>query len=163
MATITLEGTKVQLQGNKLSGNTFAIKEFIKSELAGRWDAANKCWTVDLAKLAKHTTVDAAQAPAKPSRPATWRRSDELTIELTAEGRDAVESCPAGHRVYTVEVFEDASYDSAWLICQSWVACPEGVQPPPQQIVDGTQRKMLAGMLVWAPGWVPPGKDAWSF
>ena len=31
MATVQIQGTKLQLAGNKLSGNTFAVKEFIKS------------------------------------------------------------------------------------------------------------------------------------
>ena len=166
MTTVQIQGTKLQLAGNKLSGNTFAVKEFIKRELGGRWDASSKCWTVDPGKVAKHNELSAqaaAPAPAAPARPANWRMSDEITIGLTEEGRLAIDECPAGHRVYVVEVFEDASFDSAWLICQTWVACPSNVAPPPQNIVDGTQRQALAGMLVWAPGWVKPGKDAWSY
>ena len=171
MATVQIQGTKLQLAGNKLSGNTFAVKEFIKSELGGRWDAANKCWTVDPGKVAKHNelaNVDVAKAAAAPAvYPATapgWRVSDEITVEMTGvEGKEAIESLPKGWRIYVVEVFEDASFDSAWMICQTWVACPSNVAPPPQSIVDGTQRQALAGMLVWAPGWVKPGKDAWSF
>jgi hypothetical protein len=166
MATqIEFHGEKLTLNGNKLSGNTFAVKEFIKAELGGRWDAANKCWAVDSAKVAKHNQMSApAAAPAStPARPANWRMSDEITIGLAEEGRLAIEECPKGHRIYTVEVFEDTSFDSAWLICQTWVACPINVAPPPQNIVDGTQRQALAGMLVWAPGWVKPGKDAWSY
>ena len=167
MATVQIQGMKLQLSGNKLSGNTFAVKEFIKAELGGRWDAANKCWTVDPGKVAKHNQLSApaaAPAPAAPARPANWRVSDEITVEMTGvEGKEAIESLPKGWRIYVVEVFEDASFDSAWLVCQTWVACPSNVAPPPQSIVDGTQRQALAGMLVWAPGWVKPGKDAWSY
>ena len=173
MTTVQIKGVKLQLSGNNLTGNTFPIKEFIKSELNGRWNAANKCWTVDTAKVVKHNelanaNVDVAKAAAAPAvYPATapgWRMSDEITVEMTGiEGQEAVESLPKGWKLYVVEVFEDASFDSAWMVCQTWVACPAGVQPPPQSIVDGTQRKALAGMLVWAPGWVKPGKDAWSY
>jgi hypothetical protein len=165
MTTVQIQGTKLQLSGNELSGNTFDVKDFIKSNLAGRWNAARKCWTVDAAKVAKHNELSAqaaAPAPAVPARTANWRMSDEITLSLKEEGRLAIAECPYTHRVYVVEVFEDASFDSAWLICQTWVACPSNVAPPPQKIVDGTQRQALAGMLVWAPGWVKPGKDAWS-
>lgn len=171
MATVQIQGTKLQLSGNELSGNTFAVKDFIKSNLGGRWNAASKCWTVDAAKVAKHNelaNVDVAKAAAAPAvYPATapgWRVSDEITVEMTGvEGKEAIESLPKGWRIYVVEVFEDASFDSAWLVCQTWVAGPSNVAPPPQSIVDGTQRQALAGMLVWAPGWVKPGKDAWSY
>lgn len=164
---IQIQGTKLTLSGTELSGNTFAIKEFIKSELGGRWNPARKSWTVDASKVAKHNelaNVDVAAPAVYPATAPGWRMSDEITVEMAGEeGRKAVESLPKGCKLYVVEVFEDASFDSAWMICQTWVACPAGVQPPPQSIVDGTQRKALAGMLVWAPGWVRPGKDAWSY
>ena len=165
MMNVTINGTTVTLLGGKfLQGNTFPIKDFIKSDLGGRWDAATKSWQVDPAKVAKYIpegTPTPTPTTSRP-RPVAWRINDEITIALTPEGREAVDSCPKGHRVYTVEVYEDSSFDSAWQICQTWVACPVDVAPPPLQIVDGTQRRMFSGMLVWAPGWVPPGKDAFS-
>ena len=150
-----------------LTGNTFSVKDVIKSQLGGRWDADTKSWSVAPSKMEEYLASTGQELIAKTStssrpRPVAWRINDELTIALTNEGREAVDSCPKGHRVYTVEVYEDASFDSAWQICQTWVACPVDVAPPPLQIVDGTQRRMFSGMLVWAPGWVPPGKDSFS-
>ena len=155
-----------------LTGNTFPVKDIIKSQLGGKWDAETKSWSVSPSKmeaylaatgqvLATKSAPTPTPTPTRP-RPVAWRINDEITIALTPEGREAVDSCPKGSRVYTVEVYEDSSFDSAWQICQTWVACPVDVAPPPLQIVDGTQRRMFAGMLVWAPGWVPPGKDAFS-
>ena len=154
-----------------LTGNTFPVKDVIKSQLGGKLDADTKSWSVLPSKMEAYLAATGQVLAAKNAtptptasrpRPVAWRINDEITIALTPEGREAVDSCPKGHRVYTVEVYEDASFDSAWQICQTWVACPVDVAPPPLQIVDGTQKKMFAGMLVWAPGWVPPGKDAFS-
>ncbi len=42
---------KVTLEGNMLTGNTFAVKEYIKSYLGGKWDGNAKAWIVDIAKV----------------------------------------------------------------------------------------------------------------
>jgi hypothetical protein len=38
----------------KITGNTFACKDAIK-KLGGRWDAAEKCWIVDIANHPMNT------------------------------------------------------------------------------------------------------------
>ena len=42
---------KVTLEGNMLTGNTFAVKEYIKSYLGGKWDGNAKAWIVDVEKV----------------------------------------------------------------------------------------------------------------
>lgn len=42
---------KVTLAGNVLTGNTFAVKEYIKSYLGGKWDGNAKAWIVDVEKV----------------------------------------------------------------------------------------------------------------
>ena len=42
---------KVTLTGNVLTGNTFAVKEYIKSYLGGKWDSNAKAWIVDVEKV----------------------------------------------------------------------------------------------------------------
>ena len=41
----------IELNGNVMSGNTFAAKDYIKAYLGGKWDATSKTWTVDPAKV----------------------------------------------------------------------------------------------------------------
>jgi len=43
----------IELNGNTLSGNTFAAKDYIKSYLGGKWNASTKTWTVDGDKVAR--------------------------------------------------------------------------------------------------------------
>lgn len=51
MTTIVIKHTEVQADGNKLTGNTFAIKEYIKAYLGGKWDGVTKSWIIDVVKL----------------------------------------------------------------------------------------------------------------
>jgi hypothetical protein len=51
MTTIMVKRTAVTLSGNHISGNTFAIKEYIKAYLGGKWNSESKSWTVDLDKV----------------------------------------------------------------------------------------------------------------
>lgn len=48
----------VTLTGNLLTGDTFAIKDFIKKYLDGKWDGQHKGWIVDLEKVAKYANAD---------------------------------------------------------------------------------------------------------
>lgn len=48
---ITRKGSKLQLSGDKLTGDTFAVKDFVKSYCDGKWDSVTKSWTVNLSKL----------------------------------------------------------------------------------------------------------------
>jgi hypothetical protein len=48
---IIARGTAVTLNGNKLSGNTYPAKDYIKSYLGGKWDGATKTWIVDVEKV----------------------------------------------------------------------------------------------------------------
>ena len=43
--------TGLTLNGNKLSGNTYPVKDYIKAHLGGKWDGNNKCWIVDVEKV----------------------------------------------------------------------------------------------------------------
>lgn len=43
----------IELNGNTLSGNTFAAKDYIKSYLGGKWNANSKTWTIDSDKVAR--------------------------------------------------------------------------------------------------------------
>ncbi|KKM08407.1 hypothetical protein SY88_23755 [Clostridiales bacterium PH28_bin88] len=44
---LTVKGKRVELNGNKMSGDTYPIKGYIKEYLNGKWDADNKVWIVD--------------------------------------------------------------------------------------------------------------------
>ena len=41
----------MQLNGNTLSGDTYGMREYIKTHWSGKWDGATKTWTVDGAKV----------------------------------------------------------------------------------------------------------------
>jgi hypothetical protein len=43
--------TGITLDGNKLSGNTFPVKDWVKNYLGGKWDGDSKTWIVDVAKV----------------------------------------------------------------------------------------------------------------
>lgn len=43
--------TGIVLEGNKLSGNTYPVKDWIKSYLGGKFDGASKSWIVDTSKV----------------------------------------------------------------------------------------------------------------
>lgn len=44
--------TQLTLTGNEISGNTYPIKDMIKTQLGGKWDATKKVWVVDLKEVA---------------------------------------------------------------------------------------------------------------
>ena len=48
---ITRKNEKLQVEGNLITGDTFAIRFFIKTYLGGKWDADNKGWRIDTVKL----------------------------------------------------------------------------------------------------------------
>lgn len=43
--------TGLVLEGNKISGNTYPVKDYIKSYLGGKWNGDMKAWTVDVEKV----------------------------------------------------------------------------------------------------------------
>lgn len=55
------KGNKLQLNGDILSGETFAIKEYIKSKLDGKWIADRKAWRVDVAKVNRWLAIPGAE------------------------------------------------------------------------------------------------------
>ena len=72
--------TGLTLSGDKLSGNTYPVKEYIKAYLGGKWDGNSKCWIVDIEKVNKllasggYLSVDDSPAPApkKPTYVSGW-------------------------------------------------------------------------------------------
>jgi hypothetical protein len=51
MTTLKIKGYTCNLTGDRLSGKTFEVKNYIKAYLDGRWDAANTEWIVDVEKV----------------------------------------------------------------------------------------------------------------
>lgn len=49
----TRKEQKMELNGDLLTGSTFAIKDYIKAYLGGKFDGAVKGWHIDIAKLEK--------------------------------------------------------------------------------------------------------------
>lgn len=49
----TRKNANLELDGNQLSGDTFAIKDYIKAHLDAKWNGVSKSWTIDLGKLDK--------------------------------------------------------------------------------------------------------------
>ena len=45
---ISRKGHKMQLNGDMLTGDTFAMKDYIKARLGGKWIADQKAWRVDV-------------------------------------------------------------------------------------------------------------------
>lgn len=88
----TLKGKKVQLNGNKLSGDTFPVKEFIKKYLNGKWSSESKSWTVDLGQVKNFTGLAYGLMPATETEPeaknsnphvtGNWRNGNELNDEF---------------------------------------------------------------------------------
>lgn len=51
MTTLKIKGFTCTLNGNRLSGKTFDVKNYIKVYLEGKWDAENKEWIVNVEKV----------------------------------------------------------------------------------------------------------------
>lgn len=51
MQNLTIKSKKVQLNGNLLTGDTYPVKQWIKTYLNGKWDADRKGWIVDLGQV----------------------------------------------------------------------------------------------------------------
>jgi len=47
------KGLKLQLTGDMLTGETFAMKDYIKSYMDGKWVADKKAWQVNIEKVNK--------------------------------------------------------------------------------------------------------------
>lgn len=63
----TRNENKMQLNGDILTGDTYPIKDFIKTKLGGKWIADQKAWRVDVALVNKWldlTTIYTDTAPA---------------------------------------------------------------------------------------------------
>ena len=48
---ITRKGSKLQLTDNLVTGDTYPVKDFLKTYCAGKWDKERKGWIVDTDKL----------------------------------------------------------------------------------------------------------------
>jgi hypothetical protein len=54
MSTIHItnrKGNKLQLNGDLLTGDTFSMKDYIKSYMDGKWVADQKAWKVNVDKV----------------------------------------------------------------------------------------------------------------
>lgn len=51
MTTLKIKGYTCTLNGNKLSGKTFEVKNYIKAYLDGKWDSNGKEWIVNVEKV----------------------------------------------------------------------------------------------------------------
>ena len=54
MNLVTRKGNQLFLNGNVLTGDTYAIKGEIKKYLGGKWNSEAKAWTIDTDKLEKY-------------------------------------------------------------------------------------------------------------
>lgn len=45
------KGNKLQLNGNLLTGDTFSMKDYIKTYMDGKWIADRKAWQVNVDKV----------------------------------------------------------------------------------------------------------------
>jgi hypothetical protein len=77
MQNLIVKSRKVQLDGNAMTGDTYPIKQWIKTYLSGKWDAASKSWIVDLGQVEQWTgtciKIDDSPAQAKQSANGTAR------------------------------------------------------------------------------------------
>lgn len=48
---ITRKNNKLQLTGNLVTGDTYPVKDFLKTYAAAKWDKENNGWRVDTVKL----------------------------------------------------------------------------------------------------------------
>lgn len=48
---LTVKSRKVQLDENLMTGDTYPVKQWIKTYLNGKWDAERKGWIVDLGQV----------------------------------------------------------------------------------------------------------------
>jgi len=47
----TRKGNKMEITGNEISGDTYPVKDYLKSYCDARWNKERKTWTVDVEKL----------------------------------------------------------------------------------------------------------------
>jgi hypothetical protein len=73
--TYNHNGNEWTLNGDALTGDTFADRGWIKAYVGGKWDANFKCWRVDVARfdsmVARHVIAVSAPAPAAVSGTST--------------------------------------------------------------------------------------------
>lgn len=91
MKKLTVKGRKVELNGNEMSGDTYAIKEWIKKYLNGKWNADKKCWIVDLGQVETWTgtciQIDTTTAvdTTKTSKRENWYVNTKYGRELAED------------------------------------------------------------------------------
>ena len=51
MTTLKIKGYTCSLDGNRLSGKTYEVKNYIKAYLDGKWDGDKKEWIVNTEKV----------------------------------------------------------------------------------------------------------------
>lgn len=92
MENLKIKGHKVQLDNNRLTGDTYPIKAWIKEYLCGQWDAETKSWIVDPKQVstfrdAKYPQIvvdTGARTETKQSdmQRGIWQRNGELTEDF---------------------------------------------------------------------------------
>jgi hypothetical protein len=97
MTTINLttrKNDKMQLDGNILSGDTFAIKGYIKSYMDGKWLPEAKAWQVNVEKTMK--LIEGASCIGlriDDTAPVTETTSNKNWFVNTKYGRELSEDC----------------------------------------------------------------------
>ena len=89
----TRKENKMQLNGNVLTGDTYPVKDYIKSKLGGKWSADAKAWIGDGALVNKwldnggtiYTDKDAANASA-PAHTHTANNRDGFMVRKGVDG-----------------------------------------------------------------------------
>lgn len=88
--------SRLQLDGNLLTGDTYEARNFIKQYCGGKWDKAAQGWRVDVAKLMALTEVrnligldidHSAPAP-KQQAAATMTRAQYYDLITEGHGKD---------------------------------------------------------------------------
>jgi hypothetical protein len=76
---LTIKSRKVQLNGNEITGDTYPVKQWIKTYLNGKWNADKKAWIVDLGQVKTWTgtCIQIDNTPATETR-TTSRHISEL-------------------------------------------------------------------------------------
>lgn len=76
---LKIKGHKVTLNGNKLTGDTYPVKLYIKEYLAGKWNAESKSWTVDLDAVERFSTCQYPAIVVDDSAPTTQAKVGNLS------------------------------------------------------------------------------------
>jgi len=90
MENLKIKGHKVQLNNNRMTGDTYPIKAWIKKYLCGQWNAETKSWIVDLKQVATWTgTCIQIDKDAETAQPAAKQNNNWFVN--TKHGRELAE------------------------------------------------------------------------